>query len=617
MGNPEEYFDTSQQRAAELLEQLNQFNGSPNEYIENLLAVQFFLADVSSSAILRSSQESGVDVLCTYPMLEHDAAVPAWLRKAAESVPEVVAQKKPIVKSEKIEGVTEYVLLFPFELTDIGQLVAAFVFETDDESAFAEKRNKLELFFKMVELSVSRPNNQQSSEGLLRLQRAIETLSAINPQKHFASTAMSFCNEISSKWHCERVGVGFLKGRYVQLKAMSHTEDFSRKMRIICDLESAMEECLDQDIEIISPIPQDASYISRSTEHLSKQYGPFSILSLPLRRNGNAIGVVTLQRSQEKPFTQKEIETIRLTCEMCTPRLADLFEHDRWIGARAAIRLRQMFSKLVGPQHTWAKVATILGFALLLFLTFGKGEFKPQSPFILEAIHQQVIPAPFDGYIKTVEVEIGEFIKGDETILAILDTIELRLKLAEAKAEKQGSLKQKAAAMRDGETAQAQIAQANADKTAAQIDLLTYMIKQANIVSPLSGTIIKGDLKREIGAPVKIGDILFEVAPVDSLRAELMLSEADIFEIKVGQKGFLATASYPGQRVNFIVERINPIAEVIKQRNVFRVRVRLLETHPWMRPGMEGVARVMVGKRHYVWIWTRKITNWIRMQLWF
>jgi hypothetical protein len=58
------------------------------------------------------------------------------------------------------------------------------------------------------------------------------------------------------------------------------------------------------------------------------------------------------------------------------------------------------------------------------------------------------------------------------------------------------------------------------------------------------------------------------------------------------------------------------MAEVVNQRNVFKVRVRLLETYPWMRPGMEGVAKVSVGKRRYVWIWTRKIINWIRMKFW-
>ncbi len=96
-----------------------------------------------------------------------------------------------------------------------------------------------------------------------------------------------------------------------------------------------------------------------------------------------------------------------------------------------------------------------------------------------------------------------------------------------------------------------------------------------------------------------------------------MVPEDEIFDVKVGQEGYLATFSYPAERMKFEVERIEPMAEVVNQRNVFKVRVRLLETHPWMRPGMEGVAKVHVAKRRYIWIWTRKITNWIRMKFWF
>jgi multidrug efflux pump subunit AcrA (membrane-fusion protein) len=280
-------------------------------------------------------------------------------------------------------------------------------------------------------------------------------------------------------------------------------------------------------------------------------------------------------------------------------------------------RTRKGIAKLLGPKHTWAKVAAILCFGAILFLIFAKGQFRPDAPFVLEATYQQVVPAPFDGYIKNVEVEIGDVVAGGSSVLAGLDTAELRLSLAAAKAERVGYLKQASAAMRDGETAQAQIAQADANKVQAQIELLEYQIGQASLVSQISGVVVKGDLKGQIGAPVKTGDVLFEVCPLEALRAQLMVPEDEIYDIEVGQMGYLATASYPGERTKFRVERINPIAEVVNQRNIFKVRVQLLQTHPWMRPGMEGVAKVSVGKRHYVWIWTRKIVNWVRMKMWF
>ena len=66
----------------------------------------------------------------------------------------------------------------------------------------------------------------------------------------------------------------------------------------------------------------------------------------------------------------------------------------------------------------------------------------------------------------------------------------------------------------------------------------------------------------------------------------------------------------------FEVELINPMAEILNKRNVFRVRVKLLETRPWMRPGSTGLAKATVGNRSYAWIWTKDAVNWIRMKIW-
>jgi len=351
-----------------------------------------------------------------------------------------------------------------------------------------------------------------------------------------------------------------------------------------------------------------------------------AVLSVPFRQNGEARAVLTLERESSKSFNLEEIEAIRLACELCTARLLELYEHDRWIGARVVAKARSAVATLVGPKYTWTKILAILILGLILFLTFGKGQFRAEAPFVLEATYQQVVCASFNGYIKGVNVEVGDTVKGNETTLAELDTTELRLQLASAKAEKVGYLKQFAAAMRDGETARAQIAQANSDKAQAQIDLLNYLIEQGKIISPISGTVVKGDLKRQIGAPVKKGDVLFEVTPLESLRAELLVPEDQIFDIALDQEGYLATVSYPGERIKFVVERINPMAEVVSNRNVFKVRVQLLSEdpsfedplaeHSWMRPGMEGVAKISIGERPYIWIWTRRIVNWLRMKFW-
>ncbi len=627
--------------AAELIKQLGQFDGSGAQFFVNLLAVQCFLGQADSGAILANNEQKGVDVLAIYPVLSSlgrsptqpggQQTAPVWLNQSAELIRDAMSTNAVIVKAlrdadDGNRANRSYIVLVPLKIADVGEAVEAFVVRTSDRDALEASQEQLELTANLLGISERRLALQNRQAGLRRLQQAMETLSAINRYNRFTSTAMALCNETASQWQCERVSVGFLKGRYVRLKAMSHTEDFSRKMKIVQDIDSAMEECLDQDCEVLYPASQEVTYISRAVGELSRQHGPLAVLSVPFRQNGEARAVLTLERESSKSFNLEEIEAIRLACELCTARLLELYEHDRWIGARVVAKARSAVATLVGPKYTWTKILAILILVLILFLTFGKGQFRAEAPFVLEATYQQVVCASFDGYIKGVNIEVGDMVKGNETTLAELDTAELRLQLAASKAENAGYLKQVAAAMRDGETARAQIAQANSDKAQAQIDLLNYLIEQGKIISPISGAVVKGDLKRQIGAPVKKGDVLFEVTPLESLRAELLVPEDLIFDIAIDQEGYLATVSYPSQRIKFVVERINPMAEVVSNRNVFKVRVQLLAEdpsledplaeHPWMRPGMEGVAKVSIGERRYIWIWTRRIVNWLRMKIW-
>lgn len=611
-----------QNKVAELIEQLRRPGSGPAQFLRNLLAAHCLLNDADGGAILRNGQKGHVDILALYPQPASDVSAPQWLIDSASLAQKVFssdnATEKPLDDfgpgGQQPTG--QRVVVVPLRAPEIGQAAAAFLLRATDQTTPQENQQKLQLLASLLSGSQVHPPQQDWQQRCRRLHQALETLSAVNREHRFTSAAMAFCNEVASRWQCDRVSIGFLKGRYVQLRAMSHTENFSRKMQVVQDIESAMEECLDQDVEILSPAPQDCTYVHRATDQLAKRHGPLAVLSLPLRWQGKVLAVLTLERPTEAVFSADEIETIRLACELCTARLANLYEYDRGIVATIAVKLRKCVALLVGARYTWAKIAVLLCMGAILFLIFAKGEFRVKAPFTVEATHQQVIPAPFDGYIKSVDVEIGDTVQGGATVLGSLDTVELRLSLAAAKAEKAGYLKQASAAMRDGETAKAQIAQADADRAQAQIELLEYQISQSSLVSPLGGVVVKGDLKRQIGAPVKTGEVLFEVCPLEALRAQVLVSEEEIYDIKVGQEGALATASYPGQQIEFVVERINPIAEVANQRNVFKVRVQLRQTHSWMRPGMEGVAKVSVGQRRYAWMWTRKIVNWIRMQLW-
>jgi biotin carboxyl carrier protein len=607
---------------AEIIDRLSRFDGPPEQFLFNLLAVQCQVSSAAAGAILRAARERGAEVLAVYPPLPEGAQAPVWLAQAAELTGEVIEAGATVARPLHAPGdlygqpARRFLVMVPLRGARQVRGLAAFMVEAQDAAALDLTRERLELTVGLLSLYEMRLLLQRRQTDLKRLRTAMETLASVNVQNRFAGMAMALCNEVATRWQCERVSVGFLRGRYVALRGMSHTEKFSRKMKVVQEIEAAMEECLDQDVEIVYPSGEEATYVARAAAELAKHHGSGQILSLPLRRDGQPVGVLALERPADQPFTLEEAETLRLAADLLTPRLAHLEEQDRWFGARMAQAVRKGAATAVGPKHTWIKLGGVAVAGFLAFMIFAKGDYRAEVPFVLEPVQQQVVPAPFDGYLKDVFVEPPDEVEAGKTVLATLETAELRLQRAAAKAEEAMYLRQSAAALRDGKTAESQIAQAQADRVAAQIDLLDYQIGRADIVAPMTGRVVAGDLKKRLGAPVKTGDILFEISPLEDLRAELSVPEEDVADLEVGQEGELAAVAFPGVHVPFVVERITPVAEVAEQRNIFKVRVRLSDWPPEMRSGMEGIAKVDVGPRRYIWIWTRPIVNWVRMRLW-
>ena len=80
--------------------------------------------------------------------------------------------------------------------------------------------------------------------------------------------------------------------------------------------------------------------------------------------------------------------------------------------------------------------------------------------------------------------------------------------------------------------------------------------------------------------------------------------------------GRLALSALPGRPLPLAVERITPIATAEEGRNYFRVEAVLEEPVEALRPGMEGIAKIDVGRRRLLWIWTHEMLDWLRLSTW-
>ena len=606
---------------SDAVEQLVAFDGGLQGFLDSLLDLQCRSTAAEAGVMVRMDGSDTVEALSAWPESLKREDPPRWLMQNKMHLAEVARtgtpRTRPVRSERELYGQRPemHVLLAPLRLGERDTGASAILVRDAEASTLAERQAKLILTTGLMRLFDTRQALAERMAALERLQRSSRVLAAINEQDKAKSAAMALCNELATVLEADRVSVGLVRGRYVKTVAISHTEQVSRKMELVQSLETAMEESLDQDLEVVHPAANDSPYVSRASQKHAERYGPVAMVSVPLRKAGEPVGVLTVERSPNKPLHPGDVAVLRLIVDLCTPRLVELDSRDRWMGARAASATKQLASKAVGREYTWAKLAIVGVLAAGCFLTFVHGADRIDAPFRVEAAGKRVVPVPFDGYLEKVHVDPNDRVQAGD-LLAELQVDELERELSQLEPKQAEYLAQAATARTEGKIAEAQIARARAEQVDARIDLVQHRLERTRITSPIDGVVLRGDLRQQEGRSVSRGDVLFEVAPLEHLRADLKVPEHRISDLKVGQEGELATAAAPGTYFPFVVERINPMAEDREEGNFFRVRVRLTGETAGLMPGLEGASRVKVGSAPYGVLWTRDLVRWVRMKLW-
>ncbi len=616
--------DIQTARPAAVLQHLGAFDGPPEAYVQEMLAAQCAAGPAAGAVLIVPRLEGPAEIVAAFPAVENKEEAPKWIGYAVKGLEHAEGEEAVVLglgEGDSMYGGAskEHVVLVPVRRDGELEQAAAFHLPTQDTALIERARERLELTAGLLSVYQLRQTLRSQQVKLNLITHSEEVLNAVNGQRKFKSAAYALCDELARRYDGERVSVGFAAGRYIKLQAMSHTEHFTRKMKLVQDIESTMEECYDQDIEVQHPCPPDAPVIARQAKRLSEEHGPTSVFSLPLRLGGDEpepVGVVTIERPADQPLSPREAEALRITCDLVSSRLHELYERDLLFVIRWARKWRKGLAWLIGPRQTWIKATAIGVAAALAIVTLVPGTQKVSAPFEVQPSQRQIITAPFQGELGEVFVEVNDEIVAGETVLAMLETYERQAQLADLYAQLETKRGELDTALREGDRSGQRIAQAEIQRTQAQITNLEHEIEQARIVSPMSGVVIDGDLRRRIGGMVDMGETLLEIAPQGALRVELRVPESRIADLEVGMEGELATSAEPGRHMRFRVERIEPVAEVMDGQNVFRVRAVLLDESSHLLAGQEGVAKVDIEERPLIVIWTRDLVNWVRMKLW-
>lgn len=443
----------------------------------------------------------------------------------------------------------------------------------------------------------------------------LDTLLGLLAERSPREAALAVVNRLGREFDSPQVHLALARGQTLQLLALSHAAWFDEKAGLLRQATQAMHEAMDQRQRIIWPPAEDAgsALVTSAHRRYAEEAGAQALVSLPLLHDGQVAGVLMLER--RSALTATDIDYLDSVTIGLAPALMLQREAHEGALARARKTARRSLEALMGPRYPALKLAAATLGVVLLLLAVIPVPFRIASQALVEGSVQRAAVAPFEGYLRAAPARAGDLVRAGQ-VLATLDDRDLKLEKVRWESELEVALRKEREAMANGNAVEQRLAGAQANQARAQMDLATSKLERVNILAPFDGTVVKGDLTQQLGSPVEQGKVLFELAPLDTWRVILKVDERDIGHVQVGAAGELVLASLPGQAWPFRVKKLTPIAVAEDGRNHFRVEAELGPGAPRLRPNMEGVGKVDAGRASLLWIWTRSLTDWLRLTWW-
>jgi len=461
---------------------------------------------------------------------------------------------------------------------------------------------------------------QSRQEGAIaggnKLGMVLELVGTAVEQDRFQAAATGVVTELATRLKLERVSLGFVHGKHIKVKALSHSARFEGRQSLLRQIGACMDEALDQESTIVYPAASKSDMdVSRAHAELAEQHGARAVCTVPLSLGQEIYGAITFERPGHEGLEPDIIKLCEQAAALVGPILEVKRRDDRWLAAKALDSLWNQCGRMFGKGHLVFKVVVALLVGLVAFLSVTNGQHRVAATAALEGTVERVAVAPEDGYVATAEVRPGDVVKKGQE-LATLDSKDLELERVKWTSQREQLAKEYREALAKFERAQVSILRARIEQSDAQIALLNAQLARTQIIAPFDGVIVSGDLTRTLGSPVERGQVLYKIAPLNDYRVVLEVDERDFSDVAVGQTGFLALAAAPNERLEITVNKITPVSTAEDGSNFFKVEASLADPPEHLRPGMQGVGKVEVGERKLIWIWSHRIVDWLRLWVW-
>ena len=529
----------------------------------------------------------------------------------AEIVKYTVKKKEPACFAHAHESEHQAFDLFSVPFIVKSELAGVLVVRL---KAMPEHRHKSILSFLKQSLKWLKLANTSQGPDDEFFSRIVALLASCFEQTTYQQGLIGMVSELTTAFECERVAFAEYKNHYNTVTALSNSADFDKQSNLIQALSSAMDEAVEQDNIIVFP-GNKSNLINRAHLELARKFGTGSICTIPLVHEQKTFGTISLLRSEDRPFDKQTLMLCEQAFALITPYLVLKNEQEKKLVSKIGVSLKQRLQQLFGFRGLKLKIASLLIATLVIASSVLEGDFRVSADAILEGKVQRVITAPFAGYLLSSSVRAGDTVrKGD--IMASLNDSEINLQISKLQGQLQKAKREYREAQSKRDLVKVRVVSEQVNQIKAEIELAQQQLEKIDLVAPFDGVVIEGDVSQTLGAPVERGEALFKVAPLEGYRIILKVEETKISYIEKGQPGILVLPSLSDHDLPLSVEKITVASRAENGSNIFRVEASLSEAAEQLRPGMQGVGKILVGKACFLWIWTHDIITWMRLWFW-
>lgn len=506
-----------------------------------------------------------------------------------------------------------------YPLASGSALHGAVVLELLDDSPEALKRSArlthwgagwMAELFAQRELTQAR---QRLDESAFLFEVSLATLA----EPDFRQAGLTLVNKLAARFGCHQVQLALATGPRLDTTAVSHSAWFDERANLTALARAAMTESFDQRAPVTWPeAPGDDTRLLRMAHaRYAADSGSLALASQPLAL-GAAPPFAVLLFERNTPFQPAELQGMALLASVLAPVLEHKHARDESLLHHARRSLRHAAARLTDASHPGLKLGAGVLALLVLVAALVPVEHRVSAPAIVEGAVQRAAVVPFEGFLREAPARAGDTVKAGQ-VLARMDDRELQLEKVRWETELEMAQRKEREAMAQADRVNQRLSAAQANQARAQLDLTLSKLSRVALVAPFDAVVVKGDLSQQLGAPLEMGKTLFELAPLASWRVMLKVDERDIARVQPGQGGELVLTGAPGQRWRFKLKSVTPVSVVEEGRNYFRAEAELEgQEGVKLKPNMEGVAKVVVGERSLLWVWTHRFTDWLRLALW-